>query len=217
MFKALAFRGLAFAGLAFAGLALTAAAGVSPAKAQEGYIEVSGIADFTYGDGVDTVVLTDRPFRLGAYVPYADYDAGTNSFSGQTFFLGIDGLWDNGETWIIGGLSVSSPPRVSIGSIMSFSIPADVPLFVEGENRFFIGTGTDFTGFADVATTAFSISMTRTSDVVLRLDFSESAPIPEPATWGMMILGFGMVGFGLRRRAKIDLRRREPPACAAAQ
>ena len=30
------------------------------------------------------------------------------------------------------------------------------------------------------------------------------APIPEPATWAMMILGMGMVGFGLR------LRRRDP-------
>jgi len=27
-----------------------------------------------------------------------------------------------------------------------------------------------------------------------------SAPIPEPATWGLMLLGFGMVGTGLRAR-----------------
>jgi len=27
-----------------------------------------------------------------------------------------------------------------------------------------------------------------------------SAPIPEPATWGLMLLGFGMVGVGLRAR-----------------
>lgn len=30
------------------------------------------------------------------------------------------------------------------------------------------------------------------------------AAVPEPATWGLMIAGFGMVGFGLRRRAKIS-------------
>jgi hypothetical protein len=27
--------------------------------------------------------------------------------------------------------------------------------------------------------------------------------VPEPATWAMMMIGFGMVGFGLRRRSKI--------------
>ena len=24
-------------------------------------------------------------------------------------------------------------------------------------------------------------------------------PVPEPATWAMMVLGFGFVGFGMRR------------------
>jgi hypothetical protein len=28
------------------------------------------------------------------------------------------------------------------------------------------------------------------------------SPVPEPATWAMMILGFGMVGVGLRRRRR---------------
>lgn len=29
------------------------------------------------------------------------------------------------------------------------------------------------------------------------------AAVPEPTTWGMMILGFGAVGFAMRRRAKV--------------
>jgi opacity protein-like surface antigen len=29
------------------------------------------------------------------------------------------------------------------------------------------------------------------------------AAVPEPATWAMMMLGFGMVGFGLRRRSNV--------------
>ncbi len=28
-----------------------------------------------------------------------------------------------------------------------------------------------------------------------------SPPVPEPATWAMMIMGFGLVGFAMRRRA----------------
>jgi hypothetical protein len=31
-------------------------------------------------------------------------------------------------------------------------------------------------------------------------------PVPEPATWAMMLAGFGLVGFGLRRRAKQTVR-----------
>ncbi len=183
-----------------AGLVLAALAGAPPVAAQEGYIEVSGLADFSYGEGDDLVLLEDRAFTMGAYTPYADYDAVSNSFSAQSFFLGIDGLWANGETWIVGGLGVSSPPRVEIGSILAFSIDPSVILFVEGENRIFTGTDPDSTGFANVQTTAFAISMTRVSDVKFRLDFSESAPIPEPGAWAMMISGFGLVGMGLRRR-----------------
>jgi len=33
-----------------------------------------------------------------------------------------------------------------------------------------------------------------------QVSFSLQAPVPEPATWAMMILGFGIAGYGLRRR-----------------
>lgn len=29
-------------------------------------------------------------------------------------------------------------------------------------------------------------------------------PVPEPATWGMMLLGFGAIGFSMRRRRKVS-------------
>lgn len=35
---------------------------------------------------------------------------------------------------------------------------------------------------------------------------SIAAAAPEPAMWGMMILGFGIVGFAMRRRQKVDVR-----------
>ena len=35
------------------------------------------------------------------------------------------------------------------------------------------------------------------------LDDVSVAAVPEPATWGMMILGFGAMGYAMRRRAKV--------------
>ena len=33
-----------------------------------------------------------------------------------------------------------------------------------------------------------------------------TSPVPEPATWGMMLLGFGGMGYAMRRRAKVSTR-----------
>jgi hypothetical protein len=38
------------------------------------------------------------------------------------------------------------------------------------------------------------------------LTIANTGAVPEPATWAMMIAGFGLVGFGLRRRAKPSVR-----------
>ena len=40
----------------------------------------------------------------------------------------------------------------------------------------------------------------------IRIDSALAAGVPEPATWGLMILGFGMVGGAMRRRAKTTAR-----------
>ena len=42
----------------------------------------------------------------------------------------------------------------------------------------------------------------------LRVEFTESAvaAVPEPATWALMIAGFGMTGFAMRRRRKPQVR-----------
>ena len=33
-----------------------------------------------------------------------------------------------------------------------------------------------------------------------------AAAVPEPATWAMMLIGFGAAGFGMRRRTRAQLR-----------
>jgi hypothetical protein len=49
---------------------------------------------------------------------------------------------------------------------------------------------------------SFQLNFGSTSDAVL---YSTVAAIPEPATWGMMLLGFGIIGGSLRRRRTLAL------------
>lgn len=40
-----------------------------------------------------------------------------------------------------------------------------------------------------------------TSSFGIRYEYTAAPAVPEPATWMLMILGFGMIGYGLRRRS----------------
>ena len=48
--------------------------------------------------------------------------------------------------------------------------------------------------------TSFPIAVTNTTTGVRSI----LAPVPEPATWAMMLVGFGAMGVSLRRRRRID-------------
>lgn len=68
----------------------------------------------------------------------------------------------------------------------------------------FTGTGT-FSGFLNGnAISATPGNFEFSAQGTGRTTFSASAvtPVPEPATWLLMLLGFGGVGYGMRRRSK---------------
>jgi PEP-CTERM motif len=61
--------------------------------------------------------------------------------------------------------------------------------------------GGDFFGFT--STTPFvrvDVAQTSGFAVIDNVQWSSSTAVPEPATWAMMLLGFGAIGFSLRRR-----------------
>ncbi len=75
--------------------------------------------------------------------------------------------------------------------------------------------GTSFyapSGFSDIkASQAITfgndkLKLTHVTDSTGGAFFAFDAPVPESATWAMFILGFGAVGFGLRRRKPADHR-----------
>lgn len=57
------------------------------------------------------------------------------------------------------------------------------------------GAGAGYRAFADNVTLT-----TKSGTTTYNFELASTGAVPEPATWGMMILGFGVVGYALRRR-----------------
>ena len=87
-----------------------------------------------------------------------------------------------------------------------------------GGGSFAGGPLTGYNGVSTMPTTALTVTAapfafftTNQGDVILdsftngsfSASVASSAAVPEPATWGMMILGFGVAGYAMRRRAKV--------------
>jgi PEP-CTERM motif len=94
-----------------------------------------------------------------------------------------------------GGLQFGpqSTLRFSNGSAQS------IPISALGDGGF------SFLGFQDSTASITSITVATTNDVIsvddVRFAFVGGPAVPEPASWAMMIAGFGLVGGVMRRRA----------------
>ena len=95
----------------------------------------------------------------------------------------------------IGSFAVS-PASVDVGDIFSFDITAAYNTALAGGfNSLGIRLQVDPLITANQAWTFDQFRLTT--------DNLTTGGVPEPATWAMMIIGFGFVGMSLRRRAKI--------------
>ncbi len=59
---------------------------------------------------------------------------------------------------------------------------------------------TSFVGTGAATTISFTVAAQAGDNADIFLDSVSVASVPEPAVWGLMIAGFGMVGFAARRR-----------------
>ncbi|MEP2102427.1 MAG: NF038122 family metalloprotease [Parasphingorhabdus sp.] len=120
--------------------------------------------------------------------PYFSIDGGANSLFGDAFYStgSFEGDGRQASHWLDVG-----PGEVQRG-IMD-------PTIGRGSNS--IITALDLASF-DAFGWNLNFDVLANSDYAFNTNNINVAAVPEPATWGMMILGFGMVGGALRRRRK---------------
>ncbi len=142
---------------------------------------------------VDYVASSDgTPITIGnASSPQYTFELGTFFNGANSYILRANGnatvaFPDNGVPQSPGSFVYTGVDATSVSP--GFSNLGNFQLF------FNIGSAA-YTGYATVVDSGHRINA---------ISFSPAAgAVPEPATWAMMLLGFGAVGYGSRRRSKI--------------
>lgn len=96
-----------------------------------------------------------------------------------------------------------------ITGLQSDLVPQQTITFTDGSSQvlntpFATNGGGAFFGFTDFGKSISSVSFNATNDIVSVDDvrFLSVSAVPEPATWAMMLLGFGAMGVSMRRRRR---------------
>ncbi len=112
--------------------------------------------------------------------------------SGQIFFDNIRGTFNGVE-------QTASTISFGFGSIAAFQFSGTTAGFAQ------FGGPRVFTGPLDAPVfTPGTFNFTGFSNGTLNISRAVAA-VPEPATWAFMILGFGAIGFAMRRRRKTNV------------
>jgi hypothetical protein len=115
----------------------------------------------------------------------------TLTFAGPLSFFSLDASRSNGSQdgtitlEAYNGATLVATTSANFGAINVWTTLSVAGTF---DRVVYTGTGTGFHPFG-----------------VDNLNWRAGNPVPEPATWALMIAGFGMAGMGLRRRATLRL------------
>ncbi len=155
------------------------------------YRNTLGTLDFYFQVAIDTIAAGDEVFNLTAssFLGYTvDALVDTTDFDGAGFFTAANNPNLQGPAG-----STTTASRNGSGSV----VRADF-----GSNGLEAGGQTSATYIFRTNATAYNLGGTFTTQdgsVAQRANFQPvAAAVPEPATWAMMILGMGAVGFSMR-------------------
>lgn len=158
------------------------------------YRNTLGTLDFYYQVAISSIVAGDEVFNLtsagflgfsvNALVDATDFDgAGIFTAANNPNLQGPPG-------------STTTASRNGSGSVVRADF-GDNGLEAAGQTSATYIFRTDATNYNRGGTFT-----TQDGSVAQRANFQPIAAVPEPATWGMMLLGFGGVGFAMRRGRK---------------
>lgn len=209
--------------------ALTAVAASVPASATIVLVDASSIQgdNVLFNNGVQTGSVVNGSTQAGTVVQFtgATVDGGTSirANGGQAR---IEGALDNTTQSPTDTLAISSLNFGLLGgntfNNLEFNVfgggatSATFNLTDNGGQVFTfnqaLGNGSNFFGFQgidgqSIANASLTFNGSGVGDVrQIRLDEVRATPgaVPEPATWGMMLIGFGAIGAGMRRRRNGD-------------
>ncbi len=160
-------------------------------------------------------VVSNRHFfaDVGPYVAWDRQDPTiTFNFDGEKAFGSLVVWLDDNH----GAAGVTAPTAISalIGGVTYASYTIGAPLdagfdYTQAYGAYLPGGGTPYRLDLEGAVgSSVALTLTRGGQwtFVSEVDFFESEPggpagVPEPATWALMIAGFGLAGGALRRRA----------------
>lgn len=202
---------LMVAAAAFAATTPAQAALVTGQISIGGYAAPSGSGSFGTANGYDAVMGQGGAASPGTAGGITSYGAGSGSFAGLSCSSNAGGCGTiadilNFGTFspITGFLTLATGvggPTISfdLSSIYNSSANAD-PL--TGGTLMFSGLGTiNFSGY-DATPGVFTFTA-QGNQISSFSAAAISAPVPEPGTWALMLLGFGAVGYSLRRRRSV--------------
>lgn len=142
-----------------------------------GFQPTGGFDPFSVSGAITSVLLT---LRTGSF------DSGPNPVSGPNMLV-LDGM-TLPSAFLAGFSSAATPDIIETRSIALD--PSFYSIFSDGMVSL---AGTRIS--EDGGSSSFQVDF-------LRLDITTTGAVPEPSTWAMMLAGFGMIGFGMRRSRK---------------
>jgi hypothetical protein len=151
------------------------------------------------GTSVSFTSLNNEQLSSSSSNGQARFATADGTLDAARFFLTQGGTFTQAEFNLFNAQGSTSSVLISVngGTAQSFALG-------NGENFFNV-----FASGSDVITSiAFDTNGVGVADLrQVRLGgLSATAPVPEPASWAMMFLGFGGVGYSLRRRKKVGTR-----------
>lgn len=143
-------------------------------------LQTNGISVSSTNAGTLTIYVTQQD--LTAASPYFTSSFTSNSFTGSAQSVG-ESTYISSANELFGGALLASASFNGIGTVVSTNTIGPLSGLFSETTRYVITVGD---GSASVNNT---------------INLTAAAPVPEPASWAMMICGFGAIGAVMRRRS----------------